>query len=178
MDDDLLMGRLCRGEVSALEQLYRRHADRVFRLALRLTGRREEADDITQDVFVRIWEYRAAYSPERRFRAWALRICLNQCRDRARRCRERAFLDPSSAEAMPDRQPLPEETAVDRLMTSQFAGAFLRLTEPDQQLLALRLDGEIGVEEIAEVLGCSVRTVHYKTREVIQRVRRMLGEDE
>lgn len=87
------------GDMEAVGKLLSRHADRIFAIGYRLLGSAEAAEDLTQDVFFKIWKNAGNWQPGRaRFSTWLHRVALNLCYDRLRKRRE------SSVEDMPESQ--------------------------------------------------------------------------
>jgi RNA polymerase sigma factor (sigma-70 family) len=86
MDDpDLpLIQELQRGNDSALDQLMRRHKEPLFRFIYRYVLNKEEARDLLQETFIRVYSKRDQFRPSARFSTWLYRIALNLCRDQAR----------------------------------------------------------------------------------------------
>lgn len=94
------------GDSSAFERLYRRHVARVHSLVRRMVGSEGDADEVTQDVFVRAWEKLGTYRGEAAFGTWLHRLAVNVAlnwRKTAARSRQR-FDEDASAEAMAGRQ--------------------------------------------------------------------------
>ncbi|MBS7458021.1 RNA polymerase sigma factor [Coralloluteibacterium stylophorae] len=89
-DPDLeLVLRIGRGDRLACTQFVDRYLDRVQRLATRLTGNREDAEEAAQEVFIRVWQQAARWTPgNARFSTWLYRVTTNVCYDRLRRRRE------------------------------------------------------------------------------------------
>ena len=85
-----LVTRAQHGDVGAFEMLYHQNAGRVYALALRLTGDRESAGELTQDVFVAAWQRLTAFRGEAAFASWLHRIAVNTMFMRARGDRRRA----------------------------------------------------------------------------------------
>ncbi|MBU1105080.1 MAG: sigma-70 family RNA polymerase sigma factor [Candidatus Riflebacteria bacterium] len=170
LTEDELMQLLAASDISALEALYQLHAVNVYRYAVRMLGNPTEADDIVQDVFLKIWNYREKYVPASHFRAWALRICANLCIDRQRRADNRN-LELSSADAVQaNEEHSPEDVALYHELLAKACQAFQTLSYDDQQILAMRFDGDLSVPETAEAMGCSIRTVYYRTAQAIGRL--------
>jgi len=88
MDDTELAHRLARDLDGSFETLVRTHVDRCHSIALRVTGNPHDAEEVTQDAFVRAYRALATYEPDRirelRIRGWLATIVLNLCRNRAR----------------------------------------------------------------------------------------------
>lgn len=157
MSDHELVELVAQRESAALAVLVRRHQDKVIGLALRFLGRRDAAEDICQDAFVRVFERAGTYKPTAQFTTWLYRVVANMCWDRRRRAaREPASLDsPSSG--------LPTTNAVDSLEQNETRDRIRRAVAqlPDRQRLALvlhRFQG-LGHKEIAATTGWSVGAV-------------------
>jgi RNA polymerase sigma-70 factor (ECF subfamily) len=102
-NDVELVRRAANGEVEAYEQLYREHVGRVFGLCLRMTRDRGEAEELVQDVFVRVWEKLGSFRGGSAFSTWLHRVAVNTVIEKLRaqaRWRERhdAAADPDAAD--------------------------------------------------------------------------------
>ena len=82
-DDESLLERVGEGDGAAFAVLVRRHRDRYYRLAYRYTARHEEAEDIVQVAFIKLWETPDIWNPRRgaRFTTWFYRVVVNLCLD-------------------------------------------------------------------------------------------------
>ncbi len=153
------------------ESIVDQHSDRVFRLALRLTGNRHDAEDLTQEVFVRVFRSLHTYRPGT-FEGWLHRITTNLFLDHARR-RQRIRFDALSderaarlASAMAD----PDTAYADRTFDDDVEAALAALP-PDFRAAVVLCDIEgLTYEEIAEILDAKLGTV----RSRIHRGRAML----
>ncbi|MCS6860207.1 MAG: sigma-70 family RNA polymerase sigma factor [Abditibacteriales bacterium] len=149
------------------ERVMRLYKDRVFRYVLRLTGDREEAEDITQETFVRAYRAREKFRGECSYPTWLFQIAVNLCIDRARhlRANEIVSLDSSldgeegGGWEPPDgsQDPLRElERAELRERVQQSLGT---LPERLRKVITLYFMQDMSYEEIASILDCSVGTV-------------------
>ena len=90
------MSGLAAGELSALEALYDRYGSLVFSVGLRVLLDRQLAEDVTQEVFLRLWRRPWAYNPERgRFVSWLMSVSRNRAIDERRRLSRRVMLEDS-----------------------------------------------------------------------------------
>ena len=157
--------------VPTWEQVVERHSDRVFRLAYRLTGNRHDAEDLTQEVFVRVFRSLDDYTPGT-FEGWLHRITTNLFLDQARR-RQRIRFDALSderAERLTSASPSPDAAYADRTFDDDVERALATLP-PDFRAAVVLCDVEgLTYEEIAEILGAKLGTV----RSRIHRGRAML----
>ena len=160
------------GAVPTWDEIVEQHSDRVYRLAYRLTGNRPDAEDLTQEVFVRVFRSLSTYTPGT-FEGWLHRITTNLFLDQARRKQRIRFdalsderadrLTSASADARRGvRRPAPS--------TTTSSGRWPRLP-PDFRAAVVLCDVEgLSYEEIAEILGAKLGTV----RSRIHRGRAML----
>jgi RNA polymerase sigma-70 factor (ECF subfamily) len=142
------------------DEIVREHADRVYRLAYRLSGNRADAEDLTQETFVRVFRSLAEYTPGT-FEGWLHRITTNLFLDMVRR-RQRIRFD-----ALPDdvgdrlatREPSPEQVYADMHLDPEIQSA-LDALPPDFRVAVVLCDLEqLSYEEIAATLGIKVGTV-------------------
>jgi len=88
-DEGALVARARAGDLDAFEQLYRRTSGRVYALCLRMSGDREKAKELLQDVFVRVWERLSTFRGEAAFTSWLHRLAVNVVLVQARTDRRR-----------------------------------------------------------------------------------------
>jgi RNA polymerase sigma-70 factor (ECF subfamily) len=141
------------------DDVVRTHSARVFRLAYRLTGNRHDAEDLTQDVFVRVFRSLDAYTPGT-FEGWLHRITTNLFLDNVRRkARIRFDALPEDAERLPGKMPSPAAEIDDRLFDPDVQHA-LDALPPDFRAAVVLCDIEgLSYEEIAATLDVKLGTV-------------------
>lgn len=142
------------------EEIVRQHSARVYRLAFRLTGNAHDAEDLTQDVFVRVFRSLSSYSPGT-FEGWLHRITTNLFLDSARRKQRIRFdaLGDDAAERLRGREPTPERVLTDQMFDSDIQAA-LDTMAPDFRVAVVLCDIEgLSYEEIAATLGVKLGTV-------------------
>jgi len=165
------------GDVRAFEQLYRMHVGRVMGICLRMTHRRDLAEDCTQLTFVRAWRSLGAFEGRSAFSTWLHRIAVNEVLTYARNHGTRleaetqgvedAHLEHESAE---DSTPLPG--AVDTGEVMDVERALATLPEGSRHVVVLQTIYGYSHEEVAEMLGIAVGTCKAQ----LHRGRRMLRE--
>jgi RNA polymerase sigma-70 factor (ECF subfamily) len=153
------------------QQVVAEHSARVYRLAYRLTGNPHDAEDLTQEVFVRVFRSLSSYTPGT-FEGWLHRITTNLFLDQARRkakIRFDAFADGAETN-IPSRAATPDTTVLDRGFDDDVESALSALP-PDFRAAVVLCDIEgLSYDEIADVLGLKLGTV----RSRIHRGRSML----
>jgi RNA polymerase sigma-70 factor (ECF subfamily) len=152
------------------EEVVRDHGTRVYRLAYRLTGNAHDAEDLTQDVFVRVFRSLADYTPGT-FEGWLHRITTNLFLDRMRRQQKIRFdALPDDPERLAGREASPEAVYAESHLDADIEGALAALP-PDFRAAVVLCDIEqLSYEEIAQTLGVKLGTV----RSRISRGRAML----
>ena len=93
-----LMGRVRLGNKHAFEVLIRRHQRSVLNFIFRFMGNRTDAEDLTQEVFLRIWKSAGTYKPEAKFTTWLYRIATNLCINKQRAIRIRRLFAKSHSD--------------------------------------------------------------------------------
>jgi RNA polymerase sigma-70 factor (ECF subfamily) len=141
------------------DEVVRQHSARVYRLAYRLTGNRHDAEDLTQEVFVRVFRSLSTYTPGT-FEGWLHRITTNLFLDMVRRkARIRFDALPDDAERVAGREPSPQQVVDDSLFDDDVQKALDDLP-PDFRAAVVLCDLEgLSYEEIAATLGIKVGTV-------------------
>lgn len=161
-EDEALLVAYANGDPDAGRDLALRLAPRVLAQAARLLADRAEAEDVTQEVMIRLWKIAPEWRQgEARVTTWLYRVTANLCTDRLRRRRRSVPLD---AVAEPeDRQ----EPVSDRMMSTSrmraLADALGALPERQAQAVALRHLEGLGNPEIAEIMDISVEAVESLT---------------
>ncbi len=141
------------------EQVVRDHSARVYRLAYRLSGNAQDAEDLTQETFVRVFRSLADFSPGT-FEGWLHRITTNLFLDMVRR-RQRIRFDalPDDTERLPGTAPGPEQVYADTHLDPQVQAALDALA-PEFRVAVVLCDIEgLTYEEIAATLGIKLGTV-------------------
>lgn len=142
------------------DEIVAEHSARVYRLAYRLTGNRQDAEDLTQDVFVRVFRSLDSYVAGN-FNGWIHRITTNLFLDRARR-KTRIRIDPfgeGAEERLVSRETLPELAVHDAGFDPDIDRALAALSEEFRVAVVLCDIEGLTYEEIADVLGIKLGTV-------------------
>lgn len=168
--DPALIAAILGGDVDGFANLVRRYREQCFRLAVRLVGNREEAEDALQDAFVRAYRNLAACRDPERFRAWLYRIVVNECRTRATRSgrRERDLVrdahddlaDPASLR--------------DTALSEEIEYALGQLVPDQREAFILKYVEELSYEEMAEITGARVSALKMRVKRGCERLRELL----
>ncbi len=177
-DEQGLAQRAQQGDKEAFAQLYEANFDKIYRYVLLRVGNKAEAEDMTQQVFVRALEsiqsFRWKGIP---FSAWLFRIAHNLVIDYIRKKKKRPTVSFDESLAVSDSNPRLEVEK--RLDIEQLISATRRLTEAQREVISLRFAGGLSVAEVAGVMGKTGGAVKSLQHSAIVALRRVLlaGED-
>jgi RNA polymerase sigma-70 factor (ECF subfamily) len=178
------MSRLAGGHDAALNDLMQRHAEKLFHYLVRSLQNEEDAADLAQDTFVRIYQNRARFDSGQKFTTWLYAIASNLVRDRYRwRSRHpQVSLDAENAQTesnLKDTLAAPEPRPDQRLQTEERADlvrqAVGALPEELRQPLILAVYQDMPQAEIAVILNCSVKAVETRLYRARQQLRTSLA---
>ncbi|NJM82086.1 MAG: RNA polymerase sigma factor [Tabrizicola sp.] len=172
--DETLASAAASGDRTAFGVLISRHYDRVFGLALRLTGNRAEAEDLAQDICAALPGKLRHWRGEARFTTWLYRVVVNATHDLRRRQASRARAASGWGDWEIARQ---EEIAETRVAVDWLTGAMARLSPELRDTVALVLGEEMTQAEAGQVLGVSEGTIAWRMSEVKKRLRAMAREE-
>lgn len=169
------------GDLQAFDEVYDRFGEMVYNLALRLSGNREEAADLTQEIFLRVYRHLGGFGGRSTLKTWVFRIAINHCRDRlSRHIPAMQPIDDSCEEgtvSIADPARGPEELAVAADQGRLVMEGLARLPQVFREAVVLRdLEG-LSYEEIAEVLGVRVGTVRSRIARGRDHLRELLERD-
>ncbi len=151
------------------------HGGRIYTLALYLLGRREDAEDVTQEVLVRLWRHRDRIDPART-RAWVAQVTRNLVIDLSRQRKQRATVFAESADNEASTiavasQAAPDRSAMRRDLRDALEAAIGRLEEPYRSILVMREIQDCSYQEIASTLEMPLGTVKVYLHRARRRVR-------
>lgn len=169
------------GDTRAFGEIVRRHQDRVFSFILRLTGTRDEAMDLTQEVFMKAWQALPEWRPEAHFSTWLLQIARNLSIDMLRRRQLVRFAPLDDELDIADTAMGPEACYAMRQRDAQLARALQRIPAGQREILLLREVEDLTYTDIAQTLGIRPGTVKSRLARaraaLLERLRRKTGED-
>jgi RNA polymerase sigma-70 factor (ECF subfamily) len=165
-----LMQRLIAGDEDALRALYGRFGSPVYTLGLRMLGSFQEAEELTQDVFVAAWRKGSRFDASRgRLSTWLMAIGHNLAIDRLRHRTGASRPSLVLVDEMPDPPVSHEDELLDREMARR---ALAALSVQDRELLSLAYFRAMTAREIAEAQGIPLGTVKTRVRAALMRLRK------
>src|SRR5579859_8018949 len=182
MADADLVARLARGDEAALGPLYDRYGRLIYSLALRVVRDAATAEEVVQEVFVRLWRSAASFDPARgRVHAWLMRITHNLALNEARRRQSRPVAAENynwevSGVALVDQEAQRDPARVVWLneRATMIREALTELPVPQRQAIELAFFGGLSQAEVAAAIGDPLGTVKSRIRVGMQRLRELL----
>ena len=165
------MCRVTTGDKRAFEVLIHRHQRSVLNFIFRFMGNRTDAEDLTQEVFLRVWKAAGIYKPDAKFTTWLYRIATNLCINKQRAIRIRrlfarfhsqeqrqdskdSFITDKGAELL-----TPEDRLIDSEQSVQLLNALNKLPTSQRIAILLKIYDEMSYQEIAQIMDRSVSAV-------------------
>jgi RNA polymerase sigma-70 factor (ECF subfamily) len=178
------MARLVEGQENALNELMGRHAERLFHYLLRSLKDEDDAADLAQETFARVYQNRTKFDSRQKFTTWLYAIASNLVRDRFRwRSRhpqvsldaENDQTEASPKELLRASEPSPDQSLEGAEQAAAVSEAIRALPPELQQPLLLAVYQELPQAEIAAILKCSVKAVETRIYRARQQLRRSLA---
>lgn len=176
--DETLMLAYAAGDSSAFERLYARHRAPLYRFLLRNLRDGALADEFFQDTWQRVIAARAGWKPEAAFTTWLYRIAHNRLNDHWRALKHRP---PAPDDGDERAARVPDPDTPDRQLSEfeqrrRLQMALSELPEEQRQVVQLRLEQELSLEEIGDITGVGRETVKSRLRYAMDKLRARLTE--
>lgn len=177
MDELNLVEKAKNGDESAFEALYDKYSGKVYSLALRMTKNPEDALDLSQDVFIRVYKSLVFFKGQSSFSTWLYSIASNACIDFTRKetKRKTESLNENSFTEIPDLRSPEHETEKKELRTA-IATAIDALPYDQREVIVLREINGLSYTEIADALDIEVGTVKSRIARARERLCKNLSE--
>jgi RNA polymerase sigma-70 factor (ECF subfamily) len=172
-DDRLLIERYLSGDREAFTALVVRYQQAVYNAAFWILRKHEDANDISQTVFLKVAERAADYDPRYKFFSWIYRIAVNESLNLQRRHRHEDELD-DDVDVAGEESAGPERQASAAELSRDLRRAMMRLPTSDRLVLTLRHFSECSYEDMALILEIDEKTVKSRLFEARRRLRGML----
>lgn len=185
--DEALMLRYQKGDVRAFEMLLARHRKPVFNFILRYVGDPTSAEDLLQEVFLRLIKGVDGYQKQAKFTTWLYTIARNLCVDASRRGKHRKAhsLDAPMGheddnngatllDVIPDSGPATDRQVIGTELQGRLHAAIEKLSEEQREVFLMREFLDMPFKDIAEVVGCPENTVKSRMRYALEKLREEL----
>jgi len=179
---DTDVARLRRGDLDALSELIARYQNRLYRYLLRMVRQPAEAEDLFQQTWLKVVEKIRSFDTSRNFDAWLFTLARNLAIDHLRRIRPQSLDEPlagderveTAAERIPSDERGPFDRAFAAERRSRIGTAMQELPLIYREVLVLRFEEEMKIEEIAQVTGAPLSTVKTRLRRSLAQLRQEL----
>ena len=182
--DAAAVGKARSGDSDAFRVLVERHSRSLFRLAFRMTGNQQDAEDVVQESFMRAYKQLAKFDERASFGTWLYRIAANCSLDLVRaRKRRSEHLAPQDAEGsemddavalLPSHDPTPERAALSGEVRGRLEAAMEELSATERTAFVLRHFEGMCMEEVSRVLECQPGAAKHSVFRAVQKLRRAL----
>jgi RNA polymerase sigma-70 factor (ECF subfamily) len=185
LNDVLAVSRARSGDTDAFRVLVEHHSRSLFRLAFRMTGNQQDAEDVVQESFLRAYKQLARFDERASFGTWLYRIAANCSLDLVRsRKRRSEHLAPATdgsggevedpAASLPSTAPSPERMALSAEVRERVAEAMRDLSPTERTAFVLRHFEGMCMEEVGRVLDCQPGAAKHSVFRAVQKLRRAL----
>ncbi len=166
------------GDAEAWGELYRQYAPAIFRFCRRAMPTREDAEDATMDIFIKVRQKLSQYDSTRSFSAWLYTVAANHCWDLLRRRKVRQDLETGEIENMPLEHPDPGqlEQLIEQRTSQEVRRALDKLPARARMALVLRYYADMSYDDIAATLGVRRAFVGVVLLRARHQLRDILGE--
>jgi RNA polymerase sigma-70 factor, ECF subfamily len=177
LDDAELVVRIGRRDERALGEVLRRHRDPAIAFARRLVADDALAEEVGQEVFLRLWREPERYNPERgALRSFLLAQTHGRALDRIRSDTARRRREERDAARSPDRDDTAEEHVIGRAVADEVRNALAALSEQERKAVELAYFGDHSYREVARILDLPEGTVKGRIRSALSKLREQLAE--
>jgi len=179
--DEAAAARAKAGDADAFRVLVERHSRPLFRLAFRMTGNEQDAEDIVQDTFLRAYRRIEKFDERASFGTWLYRITVNCSLDlvraRKRRSEQSGSANPEMddlIQSLPASSPTPDRMAMSGQAKQRIAEAMEELSASERTAFVLRHFEGMCIDEVSRVLGCRPGAARHCVFRAVQKLRRAL----
>ncbi len=180
-NDEKLVHQYLGGDKASLEILIKQYLKPIYSFVYRYVGNSQEAEDITHEVFVKVWRNLKKFNQEKSFKTWIFSISKNAAIDSLKKKKaipfsefENEYGENTILETLADPAPLPHELLEQQDMAQILSSAMDKLTPKYRMVLFLRYNDHFNFREIAESLGESLHTITSRHRRALVKLKEIL----
>ena len=168
VDENKLVNKAVKGDNSAFEALMEKHMGIIYNIALRMAANQDDAEDMTQEIMIKIFRSLGSFKGNSKFSTWIYRVAVNTCLDELKKKKNKKHLsldaeisgdDGENQIEIKDDSPSPEKIAEQNELRDMVAAAVKLLSDEHRAVIVLRDIRGMSYSEIAGILGCSDGTV-------------------
>lgn len=167
MEFKVCIQKIQQGDKDGLKQIYQAYAALIYTVVYDMTGQKEDAQDITSEFFIRLWEKADTYRGKKGHRGWLLTIARNMTIDYLRKQKRELLV-----EDLPESEVEKADFSEEIVGTMSMREAISQLKPAEQEVLNLKILGEFTFQEIARTIGKPMGTVTWLYRQGIEKLRK------
>ena len=174
-EEQLLIENVQRGGMAAFQELVEKYKQKVYYMALEMTGNHHDAEDLSQEVFMKVYVSIKDFRGDSKLSSWLYRIAMNLCIDKSRRKRLKLVELDEKIQEKPSPGMTPDAAIQSQAMQVQIQQALSKLPPRQRSIFVMRHYNEMMLREIAEVLEISEGTVKAQLFRAIQKLQKELA---
>lgn len=184
--DNILIKKAAKGDKKSFEILMDGYMGVIYNVALRMAGNRDDTEDMTQEILIKVFRSLASFKGNSKFSTWIYRVAVNTCLDELKKKKNKTHIsldadfgndDGESRIEIRDETPSPEKRAEQRELREIVASAISKLSDEHKTVIVLRDLRGLSYSEIAEILGCSDGTVKSRINRARAQLKGILEKD-
>ena len=165
-----IIAKVLKGDKQAYALLVDQYKSPIYNLAYRMTGNADDADDLTQEIFIRAYQYLWRYDPRKKFFTWLYTSAFNLVKNHLRKNKKEKLSEELNASSLTDNKPSPEE----KLIEDQEISSHLLLLEDElRALLIMKYQQELSFEEISGITGKSLSAVKMRVYRGLEKLKEL-----
>ena len=165
-----IVARILKGDRQTYALLVEEYKTPIYNLAYRMTGNADDADDLTQETFIRAYQYLWRYDQRKKFFTWLYTLAFNLIKNHLRKNKKENHSEELSALSLTDNNPSQE----DKMIEDQEIGSYLlRLADELRSLLIMKYQQELSFEEIAQITGKSLSAVKMRIYRGLEKLKEL-----
>jgi RNA polymerase sigma-70 factor (ECF subfamily) len=168
-----IVAKVLKGDRQAYALLVEEYKSPIYNLAYRMTGNSEDSDDLTQETFIKAYQYLWRYNPRKKFFTWLYTIAFNLIKNRFKKNKKEKLSEELNASSLTDNNPSPEEKLIE---DQEISTCLLRLEDELRALLIMKYKQELSFEEIARITGKSLSAVKMRIYRGLEKLKELMKE--
>jgi len=170
--EEEIVARVLKGDRQAYAMLVEEYKSPIYNLAYRMTGNSDDADDLTQETFIRAYQYLWRYDTRRKFFTWLYTVALNLIRTHFKKNKYNKSSEELSAHLLADKNPSPETELIE---TQEINVCLLLLEYESRELLIMKFHQGLTFEEISQITGKSLSAVKMSVYRGLEKLKELMN---
>ena len=176
ISDRELIKKSLQGDKNSLELLIKKYLKPIYSFSFNLLRDQEDAQDLTQEIFLKMWKNLKNFDENQNFKSWLFKIAKNSCIDFIRKKKKFLVYNLETIENLPDLQLLLKEEAENKDLLEKIKIEIEKLSRKSKEILNLYYNFGFNFREIAQISGESINTVKSRHKRAIEKIKNSLKE--